>query len=112
MFDPTDRPGASARRWRTPAAYSAVPWFRSDQYDTRLQIAGLSPGHDETVVRGDPADGAFSLFYLKEGRLLAVDAVNSPRAYMMGRKLIAAGARPMPERIGDRACPLKELAGP
>ncbi len=96
----------------TPEAYSAVPWFWSDQYDTRLQIAGLSPGHDETVVRGDPADGAFSLFYLKQGRLLAVDAINSPREYMMGRKLVAAGVRPIPEHIGDPAYPLKALAGP
>ena len=96
----------------TPGAHSAVPWFWSDQYDTRLQIAGLSQGHDEAVVRGDPADGAFSLFYLQQGRLLAVDAINSPREYMMGRKLVAAGARPMPERIGDPAYPLKDLAGP
>ncbi len=91
--------------------YSAVPWFWSDQYDTKLQIAGLSAGHDQTVLRGDPADGAFSIFYLKEGRLLAVDAINRPREYMMGRKLIASGARPAPERIADPASPLKALAG-
>ena len=91
--------------------YNAVPWFWSDQYDTKLQIAGLSANHDQAVVRGDPADGAFSVFYLKDGRLVAVDAVNGPREYMMGRKLIASGASPAPERIADPASSLKTLAG-
>ena len=92
-----------------PQPYCAVPWFWSDQYDARLQIAGLSQGHDKTVVRGDPASGAFSVFHLKDGRLLAVDAVNSPRAYMVGRKLVAGGAHPDPAKISDMDIPVKQL---
>jgi len=92
-----------------PTPYSAVPWFWSDQYDVKLQIVGLSQGYDEAVVRGNPADGAFSVFYLKQGKLLAVDAINSPREYMMGRKLIAEGARPDPEKIRNTDVSVKEL---
>ena len=93
----------------TPAPYIAVPWFWSDQYDVKLQIVGLSQGYDQAIVRGNPASGAFSVFYLKDGRLLAVDAINSPREYMMGRKLIAEGARPDPEKIVNTDISVKEL---
>lgn len=96
----------------TPDSCNAVPWFWSDHYDTSLQIAVLSPSHDETVVRGKPADGAFGVFYLKKGRLPAVDAINSPREYMRSRTPVAAGARPITGRIGDPASPLRKLTGP
>jgi len=92
-----------------PETYSAVPWFWSDQYDVKLQIVGLSQGYTQAVVRGDPASGTFSVFYLKDGNLIAVDAINSPREYMMGRKLITEHASPDPIRIADTSVPVKEL---
>ena len=75
-----------------PAPYSQVPWFWSDQYDVKLQIAGLTEGYEQFVMRGDPASRSFAAFYLHDGRLLAVDAINSPREFMLAKKLIAAGA--------------------
>ena len=68
--------------------YDTVPWFWSDQYDVKLQIAGLSQHHDQVVLRGDPATKSFAAFYLSGGRLLAVDAINSPREFMLGKRLI------------------------
>src|SRR5271166_1843708 len=76
--------------------YDPVPWFWSDQYDLKLQIAGIMDGHDSAEVKGDPATAQFSVEYRKGGRLIAVDAVNNARAYMMGRRRIA-------EETGDRA---------
>ncbi|MEM5585696.1 FAD-dependent oxidoreductase [Roseibium sp. AS2] len=70
-------------------AYDPVPWFWSDQYDCKLQIAGLSEGHDRTQLEGDPVSGSFSLSYFCGSRLLAVDAVNAPRQHMMARKELA-----------------------
>ena len=70
--------------------YSQVPWFWSDQYDLKLQIAGLSQGYDEVVIRGEPDDKKFSCFYLRDGVLIAVDAINSPRDFMQSKPLIAA----------------------
>jgi 3-phenylpropionate/trans-cinnamate dioxygenase ferredoxin reductase subunit len=70
--------------------YDPVPWFWSDQYHVKFQSCGLSAGHDEAKVVGDPAAPHFSVEYRKNGKLIAVDAVNDARAYMMGRKLIAA----------------------
>lgn len=92
-----------------PETYTAVPWFWSDQYDVKLQIVGLSQGYTEAVIRGNPDGGAFSVFYLKEGTLVAVDAINSPREYMMGRKLVTDHAKPDPARIADTDIPVKEL---
>ncbi len=92
-----------------PETYSAVPWFWSDQYDIKLQIVGLSQGYDQAVVRGNPDDSEFSVFYLREGTLLAVDAINSPREYMMGRKLITDHAKPDPAKIADTSVSVKEL---
>lgn len=69
--------------------YNQVPWFWSDQYDTKLQIAGLAENHDQVVLRGDPASGSFSACYLRQGRLQAVDAINSPRDFMLAKKLLA-----------------------
>ena len=92
-----------------PAPYCAVPWFWSDQYDVKLQIMGLSVGYDQAVQRGDPATGAFSVFYLKEGVLQAVDAVNSPRDFTQAKKLIAARAQPDPKRIADTSIAVKSI---
>jgi 3-phenylpropionate/trans-cinnamate dioxygenase ferredoxin reductase subunit len=93
-----------------PAAYSEVPWFWSDQYDLKLQIVGLSSGHDEVVLRGDPATRSFAAFYLEGGRLLAVDAVNSPREFAAGKKLVAARARISREVLADPAADLAALS--
>ncbi|MGQ4828477.1 oxidoreductase C-terminal domain-containing protein, partial [Enterococcus faecalis] len=62
-----------------PEPYSAVPWFWSNQYDLRLQTVGLSGGHDATVLRGDPATRSFSLIYLRDGAVIALDCVNATR---------------------------------
>lgn len=91
-------------------AYTEVPWFWSDQYDLKLQIAGISAGHDALVTRGDPKKRAFAVFYLKEGRIIAVDAINAAHEYMFGRKLIAARARIPADKLADTAIPMKDLA--
>ena len=92
------------------APYEAVPWFWSNQYDLRLQTVGLSTGFDREVVRGDPAGRAFSIVYLRGGRVIALDCVNATRDYVQGRALVAAGAQIAPERLADAGVPLKELA--
>lgn len=92
------------------AAYHAVPWFWSNQYDLKLQTVGLSIGHDATVLRGDPAARSFSIVYLKAGRVIALDCVNAVKDYVQGRKLVETAATPDPARLADAATPLKELA--
>ena len=72
-----------------PQHYDPVPWFWSDQYELKLQMAGLSEGYDDARTVGDVAAARFSVEYRKAGRLIAVDAVNDGRAYMSGRKRIA-----------------------
>ncbi len=89
--------------------YRAFPWFWSNQYDLRLQTAGLSVGYDATVLRGDVAARSFSVIYLKGGKMIAIDAVNMVRDYVQGRKLIEAGVSPDPARLADADAPLKEL---
>ncbi|MEO1656513.1 MAG: FAD-dependent oxidoreductase [Pseudomonadota bacterium] len=86
------------------------PWFWSDQYDLKLQIAGLSSGHDEIVKRGDPEDRKFAVFYLKDGKLIAVDAINSPPEFMVSKKLIIAGAKVDPATLADPAVSMKDIA--
>lgn len=88
--------------------YVAAPWFWSDQYDCKLQIAGLNTGYDRIVTRG-PEDDAVSFWYYAGDRLLAVDAMNDPRAYMVGKRLIEAGRSPDPAAIADTATALKSL---
>lgn len=93
-----------------PIAYHALPWFWSDQYDIKLQIAGLSIGYDEVVVRGDIASGrCFSLFYLCRGRLIAADAINRPRDFMAAKRAILDGCRPAPAALADDSVDLKTL---
>ncbi|WP_068076966.1 NAD(P)/FAD-dependent oxidoreductase [Novosphingobium lentum] len=89
--------------------YKATPWFWSNQYDLRLQTVGLSTGHDQTVLRGDPATRSFSVVYLKAGRVIALDCVNMVKDYVGGRKLVEARATPDIDRLADAATPLKEL---
>jgi 3-phenylpropionate/trans-cinnamate dioxygenase ferredoxin reductase component len=90
--------------------YDAVPWFWSNQYDLRLQTVGLSTGHDAMVMRGDPADRSFSVIYLRNGRVTALDCVNATRDYVQGRKLVAERLSVDPVRLADAAMPLKDLA--
>ncbi|MDU8945305.1 NAD(P)/FAD-dependent oxidoreductase [Ovoidimarina sediminis] len=92
--------------------YDPHPWFWSDQYDVKLQIAGLGAGHDHVAVRPGDRDGAVSHWYYAGGKLLAVDAMNDPRAYMVGKRLIEAGKSPDPAKIGDPATDLKALLNP
>lgn len=89
--------------------YRAFPWFWSNQYDLKLQTAGLSIGYDEIIVRGDPTAARFSVVYLKEGRVIALDCVNVTKDYVQGRKLIEAAATPDRTLLADPDVPLKEL---
>lgn len=89
--------------------YSQVPWFWSDQFDLKLQIAGLSAGYDDVVIRGNPADRSFACLYLKDGRLIATDAVNAPRDFMQSKALIASRAKIDREKLADASTQLKEL---
>jgi len=90
--------------------YAQIPWFWSDQYDMKLQIAGLSAGYDEAVVRGNPDEGrSFAVFYLKDGVLIATDTVNRAPEHMMSRRLIAAKAKIPAERLADENISMKEM---
>ncbi len=89
--------------------YRAFPWFWSNQYDLKLQTAGLSIGYDETVLRGDPVERKFSVIYLKEGRVIALDCVNNTKDYVQGRKLVEARVSPDLDLLADAETPLKAL---
>jgi 3-phenylpropionate/trans-cinnamate dioxygenase ferredoxin reductase subunit len=90
--------------------YSQVPWFWSDQFDLKLQIAGLSAGYDQTVIRGDIAGSKFSCLYLSEGRLIAIDAINRPKDFIQAKALIAARVVVDPKRLEDVQIELKDMA--
>lgn len=91
-------------------AYDALPWFWSNQYDLKLQTVGLSTGHDAAILRGEPANRSFSVIYLKEGRVIALDCVNATKDYVQGRKLVVERLSPNPAALADASVPLKELA--
>lgn len=90
--------------------YAAVPWFWSNQYDLRLQTVGLSAGFDDWVVRGDPADRSFSIVYLRDGAVIALDCVNLTRDYAQGRQLVARRLKIPVDQLGDPSVALKSLA--
>jgi 3-phenylpropionate/trans-cinnamate dioxygenase ferredoxin reductase subunit len=92
-----------------PTAYEAVPWFWSNQYDLRLQTVGLSGGYDDAVTRGDPATRSFAVVYLKAGRVIAVDAVNTVKDYVQGKRLVVEGLHPDLTQLADDTIPLKAL---
>lgn len=92
------------------AVYDAVPWFWSDQYDVKLQTAGVAEGADSTVTRGEPASSRFSVWSLAAGRLIAVDAVNDPAAFLAAKKIIAAKRQVDAKSLADPATDLKSLA--
>lgn len=93
-----------------PAPTPEVPWFWSDQYDLKLQIAGLSFDPDQIVMRGDTQSSRFAAFHLKDRRILCVEAVNAPAEFMGGRLLIGRRAQVEPERLADPAISMKEVA--
>jgi 3-phenylpropionate/trans-cinnamate dioxygenase ferredoxin reductase subunit len=82
---------AAAAMLGEPGTYDPVPWFWSDQYDAKLQIAGLSTGYAHAEIEGDPAAGTFAVAYRDGGRLLAIDTVNWPRRHMEARRALADG---------------------
>jgi len=89
--------------------YDAVPWFWSNQYDLKLQTVGLSTGHDQVVVRGDPASRSFSAIYLKDGQVIAIDAINSVKDYVQGRALVVARTAADAATLAQTDIPLKTL---
>ena len=90
-------------------AYSQVPWFWSDQYDLKLQIAGLSEGYDDVAIRGNPAERSFSCLYLRDGRLIACDAINAPRDFVQSKQLIADQALIAVEELANPDVALKDM---
>jgi 3-phenylpropionate/trans-cinnamate dioxygenase ferredoxin reductase component len=100
---------AAASLLGRPATARAVPWFWSDQADLKLQIAGLSAGYDEVVVRGAPSDERFSVLYYASGALIAVNAINAPRDYLVVRKILGEGGTIPADRAADPSVPLKDL---
>ncbi len=90
--------------------YVALPWFWSDQYDLKLQIAGLNGGYDRVVIRGNAAEGrSFAAFYLASGRLIAVDCVNRPQEFIVGKRLISQRATPEAAVLCDDSVPFNTL---
>jgi 3-phenylpropionate/trans-cinnamate dioxygenase ferredoxin reductase subunit len=101
---------AAATLCGKPQAYDAVPWFWSDQYDLKLQIAGLSQGYDGVVLRGTPESRSFTAFYLKDERIIAADAVNRPKDFMLAKRLVAARtALTSSAALADDARPLQSF---
>ena len=91
-----------------PTAYDAVPWFWSNQYDLRMQTAGIAIGHDETLLRGDQEGRSFCVIYLRRGRVIAIDAVNAMADFVHGKTLVAEGARLRRDLASDASIPLKD----
>ena len=94
----------------TPKPYREVPWFWSDQYDLKLQIAGLARPGDTLVARGDPSARKFAVFHLRSGALAAVEAVNAAPEYVAGRRLIAEGKTVDAARLADPTVPMKSFS--
>jgi len=92
-----------------PAPYRALPWFWTDQFDVKLQMAGISSGYDQIVTRGAPEGRKFSVFYFREGRLLAIDSINRPIDHMIGRKILASGVAVTPAQAADESVDLKKI---
>lgn len=91
------------------SVYSEVPWFWSDQFDLKLQIAGLSSGYDDVVIRGNPADRSFACLYLRDGRLIATDAVNAPKDFLQSKALIAGQRKLDVDQLANTDISLKDI---
>ncbi len=99
---------AAANICGKPTPHDKTPWFWSDQYELKLQIVGLSQQYDKVILRGEPATRSFSCCYLRDGELIALDAVNHAKDFMAARKLIAERARPDLAKLGDDAVALRD----
>ena len=117
MFGPESVPSALEQAKQVAAAITGrpapspeVPWNWSDQYDLKLQIAGLPFDADRILVRGDPASGKFAIFHLKGDQVQSVEAVNAPPEYMMGRQLIGNRKPVNLDRLADPSVSMKEVA--
>ncbi|MDO9246700.1 MAG: oxidoreductase C-terminal domain-containing protein, partial [Phenylobacterium sp.] len=117
MFGPESVPSALEQAKQVacaitgrPAPTPEVPWNWSDQYDLKLQIAGLPFDTDQILVRGDPASGKFAIFHLKGDQVQSVEAVNAPPEYMMGRQLIGNRKHVNLDRLADPSVSMKEVA--
>jgi 3-phenylpropionate/trans-cinnamate dioxygenase ferredoxin reductase subunit len=86
-----------------------VPWFWSDQYHLKLQMAGLSQGYDQLVVRGSTGNESFAAFYLQQGRIISADTVNRPQEFLIAKRLVAETAAIDPKLLADESLPLKAL---
>jgi 3-phenylpropionate/trans-cinnamate dioxygenase ferredoxin reductase subunit len=93
-----------------PTPYGEVPWFWSDQYDLKLQSAGIPRGHDEVVMRGDPAQRSFAVFYCRKGQVLAVEAINAVPEFMFGKRMIAERKQATPAQLADMNVTMREIA--
>ncbi len=89
--------------------YEPKPWFWSDQYDVKLQIAGFNLGYDETIVRPGQREGGMSVWYFRAGEMIAVDAINDAKAYVTGKKLLDLGRSPDRAALADPATDLKQF---
>ncbi|MBP7915342.1 MAG: FAD-dependent oxidoreductase [Vitreoscilla sp.] len=89
--------------------FTATPWFWSDQYDKKLQMAGLSGGEDAWAVRGDSDSASFSVYHFQAGRLIAVDSINGAKDHLLARKLLEAGVSPAPSQASDPGFDLNTL---
>lgn len=94
-----------------PKDYDAVPWFWHDQYDLKLQMVGLSQGYESIAIRSDPAQRSSMALYLREGRVIAVDAISRPAEFITAKKLVAMRVGASAERLADESQPLKALLG-
>jgi NADPH-dependent 2,4-dienoyl-CoA reductase/sulfur reductase-like enzyme len=101
---PYQRPPSGKQR-----PHNAVPWFWSDQYHLKLQMAGLSQGYDQLVVCGSTGNESFAAFYLRQGKIISADTVNRPQEFMIAKRLVAEGVAIDPRLLGDESVPLKTL---
>jgi 3-phenylpropionate/trans-cinnamate dioxygenase ferredoxin reductase subunit len=103
---------ATKSLFEAPTEFSDVPWFWSDQYDVKLQIAGISSPHDEVIIRGEPRAGSFAVYYLADGLPVAVDAINSPKDFLFAKKILRKRIPIPAEIIRDATRDLSEFAEP
>jgi 3-phenylpropionate/trans-cinnamate dioxygenase ferredoxin reductase subunit len=92
------------------SAYRALPWFWTDQFDIKLQMAGISTDYDQIVTRGSRESQKLSVFYFKSGKLMAIDSINRPADHMFGRKIISTGVPVTLEQAADETVDLRTLA--
>ncbi|MDB9925652.1 NAD(P)/FAD-dependent oxidoreductase [Hyphomicrobiales bacterium] len=90
-------------------SYNQIPWFWSDQYDLKFQIAGLNSGYDEYIIRGKPEDSSFSVFYFKDGLMISSDCINSAPEHMMSRRFIFNKTEIDLEKLQDKNISMKEV---